>query len=139
MLVLPDIYVLKTESIQKKTFLEDNLNKKLDEKNINNENFDKNFLIKIDDLDLPIRVLNFLKTENINYVGELIQYTEKDILSFPNSGRKSLQEIKYELSQINLTLGITLLTNILYFFEYMVLVLTCYHRLQTTERYQLIF
>ena len=105
MLVLPDIYVLKTESIQKKTFLEDNLNKKLDEKNINNENFDKNFLIKIDDLDLPIRVLNFLKTENINYVGELIQYTEKDILSFPNSGRKSLQEIKYELSQINLTLG----------------------------------
>ena len=49
MLVLPDIYVLKTESIQKKTFLEDNLNKKLDEKNINNENFDKNFLIKIDD------------------------------------------------------------------------------------------
>ena len=108
MLVLPDIYVLKTESIQKKTFLEDNLNKKLDEKNINNENFDKNFLIKIDDLDLPIRVLNFLKTENINYVGELIQYTEKDILSFPNSGRKSLQEIKYELSQINLTLGIKL-------------------------------
>ena len=105
MLVLPDIYVLKTESIQKKTFLEDNLNKKLDEKNINNENFDKNFLIKIDDLDLPVRVLNFLKTENINYVGELIQYTEKDILSFPNSGRKSLQEIKYELSQINLTLG----------------------------------
>ena len=105
MLVLPDIYVLKTESIQKKTFLEDNLNKKTDEKNINKENFDKNFLIKIDDLDLPIRVLNFLKTENINYVGELIQYTEKDILSFPNSGRKSLQEIKYELSQINLTLG----------------------------------
>ena len=105
MLVLPDIYVLKTESIQKKTFLEDNLNKKLDEKNINNENFDKNFLIKIDDLDLPVRVLNFLKTENINYVGELIQYTEKYILSFPNSGRKSLKEIKYELSQINLTLG----------------------------------
>jgi hypothetical protein len=105
MLVLPDIYVLKTESIQKKTFSEDNLNKKLDEKNINNENFDKKFLIKIDDLDLPIRVLNFLKTENINYVGELIQYTEKDILSFPNSGRKSLQDIKYELSQINLTLG----------------------------------
>lgn len=105
MLVLPDIYVLKTESIHKKTFSEDNLNKKLDEKNINNENFDKKFLIKIDDLDLPIRVLNFLKTENINYVGELIQYTEKDILSFPNSGRKSLQDIKYELSQINLTLG----------------------------------
>jgi hypothetical protein len=108
MLVLPDIYVLKTESIQKKTFLEDNLNKKLDEKKINNENFDKKFLIKIDDLDLPVRVLNFLKTENINYVGELIQYTEKDILSFPNSGRKSLQDIKYELSQINLTLGIKL-------------------------------
>jgi len=105
MLVLPDIYVLKIESIQKKTFSEDNLNKKLDEKKINNENFDKKFLIKIDDLDLPVRVLNFLKTENINYVGELIQYTEKDILSFPNSGRKSLQDIKYELSQINLTLG----------------------------------
>jgi predicted XRE-type DNA-binding protein len=105
MLVLPDIYVLKTESIQKKTFSEENLNIKLDEKKINNKDFDKKFLIKIDDLDLPVRVLNFLKTENINYVGELIQYTEKDILSFPNSGRKSLQEIKYELSQINLTLG----------------------------------
>ncbi|MSP11312.1 MAG: hypothetical protein EXR14_06950, partial [Pelagibacteraceae bacterium] len=105
MLVLPDIYVLKTESIQKKTFSEDNLNKKLYEKNINNENFDKKFLIKIDDLDLPVRALNFLKSENINYVGELMQYTEKDILSFPNSGRKSLQEIKNELSQINLILG----------------------------------
>ena len=96
MLVLPDIYVLKKEIV-----LKNNLINKFDEK-INNENYDKKFLIKIDDLDLSFRVLNFLKTENINYVGELIQYTEQDILSFPNAGRKSLQDIKYALSQINL-------------------------------------
>jgi hypothetical protein len=105
MLVLPDIYVLKKEIIPRNNFIENNLINKFDEKKINNENYDKNFLIKIDDLDLSVRVLNFLKTENINYVGELIQYTEQDILSFPNAGRKSLQDIKYALSQINLNLG----------------------------------
>jgi hypothetical protein len=108
MLVLPEIYVLRSESIQKKDFSKDNLNTRLDQKNTSNVNFDKKFLIKIDDLDLPVRALNFLKTENINYVGELVQYTEKDILGFSNSGRKSLQDIKYALSQINLTLGIKL-------------------------------
>ena len=105
MLVLPDIYVLKKEIIPRNNFIENNLINKFEEKKINNENYDKNFLIKIDDLDLSVRVLNFLKTENINYVGELIQYTEQDILSFPNAGRKSLQDIKYALSQINLNLG----------------------------------
>ena len=105
MLVLPDIYVLKKEIIPRNNFIENNLINKFEEKKIDNENYDKNFLIKIDDLDLSVRVLNFLKTENINYVGELIQYTEQDILSFPNAGRKSLQDIKYALSQINLNLG----------------------------------
>lgn len=105
MLALPDIYLLKKEIIPRNNLIENNLVNKFDEKKINNENYDKNFLIKIDDLDLSVRVLNFLKTENINYVGELIQYTEHDILSFPNAGRKSLQDIKYALSQINLNLG----------------------------------
>ena len=62
MLVLPDIYVLKKEIIPRNNFIENNLINKFDEKKINNENYDKNFLIKIDDLDLSVRVLNFLKT-----------------------------------------------------------------------------
>ena len=65
MLVLPDIYVLKKEIIPRNNFIENNLINKFEEKKINNENYDKNFLIKIDDLDLSVRVLNFLKTVTI--------------------------------------------------------------------------
>ncbi|MBR4004855.1 MAG: hypothetical protein IKI90_03310 [Treponema sp.] len=55
-------------------------------------------LSRIDDLELTARTANCLKAENINYIGDLIQRTENELLKIPNMGRKSLNEIKEALA-----------------------------------------
>ena len=55
-------------------------------------------LSRIDDLELTTRTANCLKAENINYIGDLIQRTENELLKIPNMGRKSLNEIKEALA-----------------------------------------
>lgn len=59
----------------------------------------------IDELDLTVRSSNCLKAENIYRVGDLIQFTEAELLRAPNLGRKSLNEIKGVLATMGLTLG----------------------------------
>src|SRR5260221_125107 len=49
-----------------------------------------------------------IKTENIYYIGDLIQRTENELLKTPNLGRKSLNEIKEVLASKGLTLGMKL-------------------------------
>jgi DNA-directed RNA polymerase subunit alpha len=63
---------------------------------------------KIDDLDLTVRAANCLKTENIYYIGELVQRSENSLLKTPNLGRKSLTEIKSMLSAYDLSLGMSI-------------------------------
>ena len=58
----------------------------------------------IDDLDLPCRAHNCLMGENIQFVGELVQRTEVDLLKIPNFGKGSLADIKKGLARYNLTL-----------------------------------
>jgi DNA-directed RNA polymerase subunit alpha len=67
--------------------------------------FDKNLLKKVDDLEFSVRSANCLKNDNITYIGDLVQRTESDMLRTPNFGRKSLNEIKEVLENMNLTLG----------------------------------
>ena len=62
----------------------------------------------VDDLELTVRSANCLKVENIYYIGDLIQRTEAELLRTPNSGRKSLNEIKEVLAARELTLGMKL-------------------------------
>lgn len=69
---------------------------------------DSKYLRSIDDLELTVRSVNCLKAENIQYVGDLVQRTESELLRTPNLGRKSLTEIKDVLATWGLTLGITL-------------------------------
>ena len=57
------------------------------------------------DWDLSVRTSNCLKNFNIIYLGELIQYQEKDLLSFINFGQKSLNEINAKISEYSLKLG----------------------------------
>lgn len=59
----------------------------------------------VDDLELTVRSANCLKAENINYIGDLVQKSENDLLKTPNLGRKSLNEIKEVLASRGLTLG----------------------------------
>ncbi len=69
---------------------------------------DKVLLKKVDELELSVRSANCLKNDNINYIGDLIQKTEAEMLRTPNFGRKSLNEIKAVLSQMGLKFGMSL-------------------------------
>lgn len=58
----------------------------------------------IEDLEMTTRSENCLKAENIYYVRDLVQKTERDLLSIANCGKKSLTEIKDALSKYSLSL-----------------------------------
>ena len=67
--------------------------------------FNKNLLLKVDELELSVRSANCLKNDNIIYIGDLVQKTESEMLRTPNFGRKSLNEIKELLGNMDLHLG----------------------------------
>lgn len=60
---------------------------------------------KVEDLELSVRSANCLKNAEINFIGELCQKTDQEMLKTKNFGRKSLNEIKALLSERDLTLG----------------------------------
>ncbi len=62
----------------------------------------------IDHLDLSVRSMNCLKSDNVFYVGDLVMRSEQDMLRTPNFGRKSLTEIKEVLEKMGLSLGMQL-------------------------------
>ncbi|HEV2213299.1 MAG TPA: DNA-directed RNA polymerase subunit alpha [Gammaproteobacteria bacterium] len=70
--------------------------------------FDPILLKPVDELELTVRSANCLKQENIQYIGDLVQKTEVELLKTPNLGKKSLTEIKDVLAQHNLSLGMKL-------------------------------
>lgn len=61
----------------------------------------------IEELELSGRAYNCLKNAGINYVGQLVQKTETDLLKLRSFGKKSLDEIVEKLSKLNLKLGMT--------------------------------
>lgn len=67
--------------------------------------FDPKLLKHVDELELSVRANNCLKNDHINYLGELVQKTEIDMLKTPNFGRKSLNEIKAQLEAMGFSLG----------------------------------
>ena len=69
--------------------------------------FNRNLLRKVDELELSVRSANCLKNDNIVYIGDLVQKTEQEMLRTPNFGRKSLNEIKEVLTNMGLSLGMT--------------------------------
>ena len=58
----------------------------------------------IEDLDLSVRSFNCLKRANINNVGDLVAKTEDDMMKVRNLGRKSLEEVKKKLQELDLAL-----------------------------------
>ncbi|MDR2269057.1 MAG: DNA-directed RNA polymerase subunit alpha [Rickettsiales bacterium] len=67
--------------------------------------FDPKLLKHVDELELSVRANNCLKNDHINWLGELVQKTEADMLKTPNFGRKSLNEIKAQLEAMGFSLG----------------------------------
>ncbi len=70
--------------------------------------FDPILLRPVDDLELTVRSANCLKAEAIQYIGDLVQRAEVELLKTPNLGKKSLTEIKDVLASRGLSLGIRL-------------------------------
>ena len=66
-----------------------------------------NLDIKINELELSIRVMSVLLNNGTTTVGLLVKQTESDLLRLPNFGRKSLKEIKEVLCGMSLELGMT--------------------------------
>jgi len=62
----------------------------------------------VDDLELSVRSANCLRNANIRFLGELVQRSEAEMLKTKNFGRKSLNEIKQLLSEMELGLGMKL-------------------------------
>jgi DNA-directed RNA polymerase subunit alpha len=59
----------------------------------------------VEELELSVRSYNCLKNANIQTIGDLVQKTEAEMLRTKNFGRKSLNEIKEILGNLNLSFG----------------------------------
>ncbi len=62
----------------------------------------------VDELELSVRSANCLKNAGINYIWELVEKTEAEMLKTKNFGRKSLSEIKEVLAELGLGFGMKL-------------------------------
>ena len=83
-------------------------NDAVSEPEVQEDKIDPILLRPVDDLELTVRSANCLKAENIDYLGDLIQRTEVELLKTPNLGKKSLTEIKDVLASKGLSLGLRL-------------------------------
>ena len=62
----------------------------------------------VSELELSVRASNCLETANIKTIRELVTKEEKDMLEYKNFGRTSLNEIKEQLANMGLALGMDL-------------------------------
>ena len=62
----------------------------------------------VSELELSVRASNCLETANIKTIRELVTKEEKDMLEYKNFGRTSLNEIKDQLANMGLALGMDL-------------------------------
>jgi len=71
------------------------------------EDLRKKLQMSVNEIELSVRAANCLNNANITTVGELAQKTEAEMLKYRNFGKKSLNEIKAKLEELNLSLGMT--------------------------------
>lgn len=64
--------------------------------------------LRIDEIELSVRSTNCLSGANIETIAELVIIPERKMLEFRNFGKKSLNEIKAKLHDMNLHLGMEL-------------------------------
>jgi DNA-directed RNA polymerase subunit alpha len=64
--------------------------------------------LRIDEIELSVRSTNCLSGANIDTIAELVSIPERKMLEFRNFGKKSLNEIKAKLQEMELSLGMDL-------------------------------
>jgi DNA-directed RNA polymerase subunit alpha len=67
----------------------------------------------LEELALPSRAINALKTADLNLVVDLVQKSEADLDQVKNLGEKSIDEIKTALAALGLSLGMRIDPNVL--------------------------
>ena len=70
-----------------------------------NQKMKKLLNMSVNEIELSVRAANCLNNANITTVGQLALKTEAEMLKYRNFGKKSLNEIKDKLVQLNLSLG----------------------------------
>ncbi|RTZ97628.1 MAG: DNA-directed RNA polymerase subunit alpha [Deltaproteobacteria bacterium] len=70
--------------------------------------FNENLYRSVDELELSVRSANCLKNADIQKIYQLVSKNENEMLKTKNFGRKSLNEIKEVLSEMDLSLGLEL-------------------------------
>jgi len=63
---------------------------------------------RVDSLELTVRSQNCLQNAGVEYVYQLVQKTEGEMLKTRNFGRKSLNELKEILTELELSFGMRL-------------------------------
>ena len=79
-----------------------------EEKPLLQPQINENLFRGVSELELSVRSANCLKNADIKYIGELVQRTEAEMLKTKNFGRKSLNEIKEILADMDLHLGMVI-------------------------------
>lgn len=69
------------------------------------EELRRKLAMSVNEIELSVRAANCLNNANIVTVGELAQKTEAEMLKYRNFGKKSLNEIKAKLMEMDLSLG----------------------------------
>jgi len=59
----------------------------------------------VDIIELSVRASNCLKAAKIRTIGDLVSRKDEELISYKNFGKKSLDEIKERLTELNLSLG----------------------------------
>ena len=70
--------------------------------------FNENLYRSVEELELSVRSANCLKNASIHKIYQLVSKTEAEMLKTKNFGRKSLNEIKEVLGEMDLSLGMKL-------------------------------
>jgi DNA-directed RNA polymerase subunit alpha len=70
--------------------------------------FNEALFKRVDELDLSVRSANCLQNAGIEYIWQLVEKSEAEMLKTKNFGRKSLNEIKEILQTMGLSLGMRL-------------------------------
>lgn len=83
----------------------------LEEEEDEGENWPPGLWKRVDELELSVRSQNCLQNAGIEYIYQLVEKSEAEMLKTKNFGRKSLNEIKEILSEMDLSLGMKLPAN----------------------------
>lgn len=72
------------------------------------QEYNENLFKRVDELELSVRSQNCLQNAGIEFIYQLVERTEAEMLKTKNFGRKSLNEIKEILGDLGLSLGMKL-------------------------------